>query len=189
MYGSIAKREKKSQIYTASCSSSGNTELIEHELLKINFSKSHQYCYRQTPTSVKKLLAFQSPIFHDLSPSGWESLCLQWCLPCCSKAASCLNVCKWNYVLKLTLPFLGGGLLFGCEWPLTSPDTAGRKPCKFACSSTHSLLIREYTDLPKLYSYLKPGYHYTFAVQIGLQCGKLTLLEVNLSFSSTLPWK
>lgn len=112
MYGSIAKREKKIQIYTASCSSSGNTELIEHELLKINFSKSHQYCYRQTPTSVKKLLAFQSPIFHDLSPSGWESLCLQWCLPCCSKAASCLNVCKWNYVLKLTLPFLGGAALW-----------------------------------------------------------------------------
>lgn len=34
--------------------------------------------------------------------------CLQWCLPCYSKAASCLNVCKWNYVLKLTLPFVEG---------------------------------------------------------------------------------
>lgn len=34
-----------------------NTEIIEHELLKIKLSKSHQYYYRQTPTSVKKLLA------------------------------------------------------------------------------------------------------------------------------------
>lgn len=67
-------KEKKIQIYNTLCSPSGNIELIEHELLKINLSKSHQYCYRQTPTSVKKLLAFQSPIFHDLSPSGWETL-------------------------------------------------------------------------------------------------------------------
>lgn len=70
------KREKL-QIYAALFSPSGNIELIEHELLKINLSKSHQYFYRQTPTSVTKLLAFQYPIFHDLSPSGWEKLCLQ----------------------------------------------------------------------------------------------------------------
>lgn len=64
------QKRETNQIYTVLYSPSGNTELIAHELLKIKLSKSHQYCYRQTPTSVKKLLAFQSPIFHNLSPSG-----------------------------------------------------------------------------------------------------------------------
>lgn len=103
------QKRETNQIYTVLYSPSGNTELIEHELLKIKLSKSHQYCYRQTPTSVKKLLAFQSPIFHNLSPSGWETLCLHWRLPYFSKAASCLNVCKWNDVLKLTALFAGRG--------------------------------------------------------------------------------
>lgn len=70
MYGSIAKREKKIQIYTVLCSPSGNIELIEHELLKINLSKSHQICYRQTPTSVKKMLAFSPPYFMIFLPVG-----------------------------------------------------------------------------------------------------------------------
>lgn len=67
-------KEKKIQIYTTLCSPSGNIELIEHELLKINLSKSHQYCYRQTPTSVKKLLAFQSPICDSRCTGGTEPL-------------------------------------------------------------------------------------------------------------------
>ena len=102
------QERETNQIYTILYSPSGNTELTEHELLKIKLSKSHQYCYRQTPHSVKKLLAFQSPIFHNLSPNGWETLCLHWRLPYYSKAASCLNVCKWNDVLKLTAFFAGG---------------------------------------------------------------------------------
>lgn len=154
------QKRETNQIYTVLYSPSGNTELIEHELLKIKLSKSHQYCYRQTPTSVKKLLAFQSPIFHNLSPSGWETLCLHWRLPYFSKAASCLNVCKWNDVLKLTALFAGrgGGLLFGSKWPYSriSTDTAGRKTCKFANSPIQSLSIREHPELPKPYSYLKP---------------------------------
>lgn len=59
MYGSIVKRQKKkkNQIFTVLYSPSGNTELIEHNLLKIKLSKSQWYYYRQTPTSAKKLLA------------------------------------------------------------------------------------------------------------------------------------
>lgn len=51
------KKEKKKQIFTVLYSPSGNTELIEHDLLKIKLNKSHWCYYRQTPTSVKKLLA------------------------------------------------------------------------------------------------------------------------------------
>lgn len=101
------QKRETNHIYSVLCSPSGNTELTEHELLKPKLSKSHQYSYRKTPTSVKKLLAFQAPIFHNLSPSGWETLCLHWRLSYFSKAASCLSVCKWKDVLKFTALFAG----------------------------------------------------------------------------------
>lgn len=164
------QKTEPNQIYTVLYSPSGNTDLIEHKLLKIKLSISHWCCYRETPISVKRLLAFQSPIFHNLSLSGWETPCLHWHLLYYSKTSSCLNVCKWNGVLKLTVLFVGAA--FWLQMPLSPDFYWHRQKALWICSSpVQSFSIREYLDLPKPYSYLKPVWciFFTFAMKMGLQ--------------------